>query len=180
MGANLSFRTGKTKGKEKGKPEFAEKGKGKREFVDKGKGRPMSQDKGKPKGKGKERAKSRDEPKGRGKSKGSGKDRSMSRNDDPKGKGKFRNIKGKGRGSDDRSGPYDRPSSASTETPREPLRRVRMPGTVSSTVEAGGRQIPRPPPNPAETGTGASSASAAPAPAATREYRREHDLNECD
>jgi hypothetical protein len=153
----------KGKGKEKGKPEFAEKGKGKGEFVYKGKGRPMSQDKGKPKGKGKERAKSRDEPKGRGKSKDSGKDRRVSWNDDPKGSGKFRSARGKDRGSEEnRSGPYNRPSSTSTETARPPLARVRIEGSVSPTVEAGGRMIPRPPPNPAETGTSAPSASAAP------------------
>ena len=97
--------------------------------------------------------------------------------DDPKGKGKFRNVKGKGRGSDDRSGPYDRPSSAPTEAAREPLRRVRLPGTVSPTVEAGGRLIPRPPPNPAETVTSAPSASAVPT-RGTEERVRNYNIDD--
>ena len=107
----------------------------------------------------------------------------MSWNDDPKGKGKFRNVKGKGRGSDDRSGPYDRPSPAPTEAVREPLRRVRLPGTVTPTIEAGGRLIPRPPAAPIEAidvpelVPSALSASAAPT-RGTEERVRNYDIND--
>ena len=171
------------KGKEKGKPEFAEKGKGKREFDEKGKGRPMSQDKGKSKGRGKEHAKRRDESKGSGKSRDTGNDRRPSWNDDPKGQGKFR--KGKGRGSDDRSGPYHRPPPAPPEAAREPLRRIRLPEAVTQTIEAGGRLIPRPPAAPIDipnTNVPGPSPSALSASAAStrRTAERVQDFDICD
>jgi hypothetical protein len=65
----------------------------------------------------------------------------------------------------------------SPEKMRQPLRRVRLLGNVSTTVEAGGRMIPRPPPNPAETEASAPSASVTPT-RGTEERVRNYDIND--